>query len=85
MKYTFTCESEDLVADISKLVEVGIAAFIKVREQDYKSAVLRAQEKSVEDFKEEIRGLDNRLDGIEARVKKTEDFCEVKKDTPPKK
>lgn len=85
MKYTITVESENFEEDTKKLVDTIMSAFREYSEIERVNWKTR-EESNVSTAEAKIHGLDNRIDGIEARLKDVEDFREVSEDkASPKK
>ena len=59
-KYNFTIESDSLEEDLSKLVEIFVSAYEKCSKID---------SNVVCNVRKDVKGLDNRMDGIEALMK----------------
>ena len=59
-KYNFTIESDSLEEDLSKLVEIFVSAYEKCSKID---------SNVVCNVRKDVKGLDNRIDGIEALMK----------------
>ena len=76
MKYTITVESENFEEDTKKLVDTIMSAFREYSEIERVNWKAR-EESNVSTAEAKIHGLDNRIDGIEARLKTVEDFREV--------
>lgn len=60
-KYSFTIESEDLEQDLATVTEILVSAYERCKKIDENSSIYSARK--------EIKGLDNRIDGIEALMK----------------
>ena len=67
MKYSITCnyESESLEEDINKIANTFMAACERYYEITRKVKL----ESEVSETKDAVKGLDNRVDGIESQVK----------------
>lgn len=76
MKYTITVESDNFEEDTKKLVDTFMSAFREYSEIERANTKARA-EVTTNSAEAKIHGLDNRIDGIEARLKTVEDFREV--------
>lgn len=59
-KYSFNIESDSLEEDLSKLVEIFVSAYEKCSKID---------SNVVCNVRKDVKGLDNRIDGIEALMK----------------
>ena len=59
-KYSFNIESDSLEEDLSKLVEIFVSAYEKCSKID---------SNVVCNVRKDVKGLDNRMDGIEALMK----------------
>lgn len=66
-KYSFTIESEDLEQDLATVTEILVSAYERCKKIDENSNISSARKI--------IKGLDNRVDGIEALMK--QNFKEV--------
>ena len=66
-KYSFTIESEDLEQDLATVADILVNAYERCKKIDENSSIYSARK--------EIKGLDNRIDGIEALMK--QNFKEV--------
>ena len=75
-KYSFTIESDSLEDDLSKLVEIFVSAYEKCSKID---------SNVVCNVRKDVKGLDNRIDGIEALMKQGFGFKEVEEPKSPKK
>ena len=60
-KYSFTIESEDLEQDLATVTEILVSAYERCKKIDENSSISSARKI--------IKGLDNRVDGIEALMK----------------
>ena len=60
-KYSFTIESEDLEQDLATVADILVNAYERCKKIDENSSIYSARK--------EIKGLDNRIDGIEALMK----------------
>lgn len=60
-KYSFTIESEDLEQDLATVADILVNAYERCKKIDENSSIYSAHK--------EIKGLDNRIDGIEALMK----------------
>lgn len=60
-KYSFTIESEDLEQDLATVAEILVSAYERCKKIDDNSNISSARKI--------IKGLDNRVDGIEALMK----------------
>lgn len=70
-KYSFTIESEDLEQDLASITEILVSAYERCKKIDENSSISSARKI--------IKGLDNRVDGIEALMK--QGFKEVETKT----
>ena len=60
-KYSFNIESEDLEQDLATVVDILVTAYERCKKIDENSSIYSTRK--------EIKGLDNRIDGIEALMK----------------
>lgn len=69
MKFNFSLESDNLEDDVKKIIETITEAIC--RDTDRELSRMKALDQV--NATEQVKGLDNRIDGIESRL----NFCEV--------
>lgn len=73
MKYSITVESDNAERDLENLVNIALGAYDKYKEtsKKYEDTGLPL---AVINTKEDVKGLDNRIDGLEANLSKIEEL-----------
>ena len=69
MKFNFSFESDNFEEDLDKIVKTFVKAYADCTEVDHKKSEAHSGEIALA----EVKGLDNRIDGIESRLS----YCEV--------
>ena len=73
MKYSITIESDNAERDLENLVNIALGAYDKYKEtsKKYEDTGLSL---AVINAKQDVKGLDNRIDGLEAKLTKIEEL-----------
>lgn len=73
MKYSITVESDNAERDLENLVNIALGAYDKYKEtsKKYEDTGLSL---AVINAKQDVKGLDNRIDGLEAKLTKIEEL-----------
>ena len=73
MKYSITIESDNAERDLENIVNIALGAYDKFKEtsKKYEDTGLSL---AVINAKQDVKGLDNRIDGLEAKLTKIEEL-----------
>lgn len=76
MKYSITIESDNAERDLENLVSIALGAYDKYKEtsKKYEETGLSL---AVINAKQDVKGLDNRIDGIEAKLNNVYDLLDA--------